>query len=195
MIYTCINTIMERKQLKLVVFAIINHLIILKIIINLYSAAFILNILIVIASIKSAEIFQLTNGGPIEVTWNAWKETFLKINNEHAPIKTTRVNDRICPWMTPEIVKLRYTRDFLKRKSVSSPEQEIRTDFDKQYKKLKKHIICVIRKQTQEYFWDVHNKHKNNSKKLWAELNENSGVSKSKDQSCNIECNEIHLVY
>ena len=78
---------------------------------------------------------------------------------------------------------------------MSSPEQEIRTDFDKQYTKLKKHIICVIRKQTQEYFWDVHNKHKNNSKKLWAELNEISGVSKSKDQSCNIKCNEIQLVY
>ena len=55
--------------------------------------------------------------------------------------------------MTPEIVKLVYTRDFLKRNSVSSPEQEIRTDFDKKYKKLfKNHIIGVIRKQKHEYF-------------------------------------------
>ena len=48
--------------------------------------------------------------------WYMWKNEFLKISNKHAPIVERRLKSRNNPWITPNIVKLMYRRDFLHKR-------------------------------------------------------------------------------
>ncbi len=56
-----------------------------------------------------------------ESLWATRRDEFIKICDNHAPLKTIRVKDRYCPWMSSDIVKLMYKRDFLKFRSILPP--------------------------------------------------------------------------
>ena len=46
--------------------------------------------------------------------WETWKEIFLEIANKHAPLRQKRAKSEYCGWMTNEIKKQSYHRDYLK---------------------------------------------------------------------------------
>ena len=55
--------------------------------------------------------------------WYMWKYEFLKVSNKHAPIAERRLKSRNNPWMTPNIVKLMYRRDFLHKRAVTLKDE------------------------------------------------------------------------
>ena len=52
------------------------------------------------------------------VLWNEFKSNFLAVAEKHAPIRQRRVKREHKPWLTKEINRLMYHRDYLKRQSV-----------------------------------------------------------------------------
>ena len=50
--------------------------------------------------------------------WKEWKEKFLLVVDMHAPPVTRKVRSEHAPWLTSEIERKIYDRDFLKKKSV-----------------------------------------------------------------------------
>ncbi len=56
----------------------------------------------------------------MEKCWRAWKDEFLSISNNNAPIKISRVKDRYNPWINTEIIKTIYQRDYTYDKAVNT---------------------------------------------------------------------------
>ncbi|CAB3979478.1 Hypothetical predicted protein, partial [Paramuricea clavata] len=49
------------------------------------------------------------------LAWDAWKTIFLKISDIHAPNRSRKIRNKHSPWLTPELKKLMFERDRLKR--------------------------------------------------------------------------------
>ena len=87
------------------------------------------------------------------VLWNEFKSNFLAVAEKHAPIRQRRVKREHKPWLTKEIKRLTYHRDYLKRQSVKN--------------KLNKLI-----KTTKEEYFKTKLSNANNSKNSWQAINE-----------------------
>ena len=59
-----------------------------------------------------------SNFNDVNKAWETWKEIFLDIANQHAPLRLRRVKSEYSPWMNNEIKKLSHHRDYLKKKAV-----------------------------------------------------------------------------
>ena len=51
--------------------------------------------------------------------WREWKEMFLSCVDKHEPVKSKRVRNKRCPWITGDLL-CKTRRDFLKRKAIFS---------------------------------------------------------------------------
>ena len=63
--------------------------------------------------------------------WYMWKNEFLKISNKHAPIVERRLKSRNNPWITPNIVKSMYRRDFLHKRAVTLKDESAWEEYKK----------------------------------------------------------------
>ena len=55
--------------------------------------------------------------------WEVWKQSFLAVANLHAPVKKRRVRNSKAPWLTPEIKRLMWERDKIKRIATVTGDQ------------------------------------------------------------------------
>ena len=83
-----------------------------------------------------------------EVMWNKWKEIFLTIADNHSPLKTRRVRNKISPWLTPQIRKHIIERDCLKKQAIKSGAVE----HWKQYKSHRNKANNMIKMAKSEYY-------------------------------------------
>ena len=60
----------------------------------------------------------------VESTWDLWLENFTSICDRHAPLISTRVRNKHNPWVTNEMVKLMYKRDYAHKKAVQALNNE-----------------------------------------------------------------------
>ena len=102
-----------------------------------------------------------------EFCWSAFKTSFLKISNIHAPITSRRLKNRCNPWVTKDIVSLMYSRDHYHQKGSHDKSGE---DW-KQYKKLRNKVTREIRKSKCKYFEEVCENFKHDGRKLWKNIN------------------------
>ena len=70
-----------------------------------------------------------------------WKEKFLLVVDMHAPPVTRRVRSEHAPWLTSEIKRKIYDRDFLKKKSVKTGS----ANFYNAYKKARNELNRLIK--------------------------------------------------
>ena len=56
--------------------------------------------------------------------WNNFKDAFIDISNNCAPMETRRLKHRNNPWINSQIIELIYKRDYLKRKAIKNKNQE-----------------------------------------------------------------------
>jgi hypothetical protein len=96
-----------------------------------------------------------------------WKEIFLEIANKHAPLRQRRVKSEYCRWMTNEIKKQSYYRDYLKKKAVSlnSPY------YFQAYKQCKNQLNKCI-KETKRLHYNSKLANSTNSKESWQTIHE-----------------------
>ena len=53
-------------------------------------------------------------------TWNNFKDAFIDISDNCAPMEPSRLKHRNNRWMNSQIIELIYTRDYLKRKAIKN---------------------------------------------------------------------------
>ena len=51
------------------------------------------------------------------VMWDAWKTLFMEIVDKHAPLKTKRISKKHSPWITYDLMRKIYKRNYLKKKA------------------------------------------------------------------------------
>ena len=101
------------------------------------------------------------------VLWNEFKSNFLAVAEKHAPIRQRRVKREHKPWLTKEIKRLMYHRDYLKRQSVRFTS----SNYNEAYKRCK-NILSKLIKTTKEEYFKTKLPNANNSKNSWQAVNE-----------------------
>ena len=101
------------------------------------------------------------------VLWNEFKSNFLAVAEKHAPIRQRRVKREHKPWLTKEIKRLMYHRDYLKRQSVRFSS----STYNEAYKRCKNKLNKLIKMTKEEYF-KTKLSNANNSKNSWQAINE-----------------------
>ena len=124
----------------------------------------------------------------LEIKWKKFKEEFLNISNKHVPIHTRRLKKRNNPWVTPNIVKLMYERDYLKRKAVRLKDSTLWN----KYVSLRNKVTHLIREGKRDYATDKVNEHKNNPRKLWHTLNKISGRDMKRASQTHIDADKYN---
>ena len=71
--------------------------------------------------------------------WSDFKTKFLTIADKHAPIKQRRVKSEFKPWITNEIRRLSYHRDYLKRQAIRLRS----VYYETAYKKCKNKVTII----------------------------------------------------
>ena len=100
------------------------------------------------------------------IMWEEWKTTFLKIANFHAPIRTRKVKSTHTPWITEDIKKLGYRRDYLKKKAVRLKSN----NYHIAYKLCRNQVTKLIRNEKTKYY-NTKLKNCSNSKECWQAIN------------------------
>jgi hypothetical protein len=109
------------------------------------------------------EICLLSN---LEDAWQKWKTTFLLAANKHCPFTERRVKNRSNSWITPDLIKLMYRRDYLKEKAVISHDADLWV----QYKKVRNKINNTIKRAKLDYYTNLVDENKSDSKSFWRKL-------------------------
>ena len=112
--------------------------------------------------------------------WGVWKETLLTLSHKHAPFVERRLKKRNNPWVSPDIVKLMYRRDFLHKKAVSSKDQTLW----KEYQRARNNVNAAITLAKTRYYDDAIDHNKNNPRMMWKKINE-----LIRDKKKNVSCN------
>lgn len=96
-----------------------------------------------------------------------WEKLFTDILDVHAPLRKKRVKNKASPWLTPEIKKLMYKRDFLKKKSISNKS---RSTFEA-YKRVRNQINTAIKKAKVNYLTNEIDYDSQSSWHTWRAIN------------------------
>ena len=86
----------------------------------------------------------------------------------HAPPVTRRVRREHAPWLTSEIKRKIYDRDFLKKKSVKTGS----ANFYNAYKKARNELNSLIKSTKARYYNDALNQCKKDPKAMWKTINQ-----------------------
>ena len=100
------------------------------------------------------------------VALREWNKTFLLIADINAPVRLRKVRSDRQPWMTDEIKKLSFHRDYLKKKAVVSNSSA----FHSAYKKCKNQVTKLISKAKTHYF-KTSLENSKNCKESWTHIN------------------------
>ena len=108
-----------------------------------------------------------SNFNDVNKAWETWKEIFLDIANQHAPLRLRRVKSEYSPWMNNEIKKLSHHRDYLKKKAVRLKSSY----YFEAYKQCKNQLNRCI-KETKKLYYNSKLAASTNSKESWRTINE-----------------------
>ena len=84
----------------------------------------------------------------VDDTWNSFKSIFLNICEKHAPRRKRRLKNRFCPWVTPDIIEMMYTRDYLHKTAIKSGD----TRHWMNYKRVRNKITSSVKSAKRNYF-------------------------------------------
>ena len=96
-----------------------------------------------------------------DISWERWKLTYTDICDRHAPMKSLRLKKRSNPWMTHDIIKLMYERDYVHAKATQNNDSKLWQD----YRNLRNKVTCIIKDRKNAYFNDTHTLCRNDPQK------------------------------
>ena len=79
-----------------------------------------------------------------------------------------RLRNRYNPWITPQIIKMMYQRDYMHRKAVDTQCD----DMWQKYRELRNKINNAIKFDRQQYYEDAIVSNQRNPKSMWKKINE-----------------------
>ena len=93
--------------------------------------------------------------------WEIWKCMLMETIDEHAPLRSRRISNRKSPWITNDLRRQIFNRDYLKKKAVSINDPEA---WD-QYRQARNQTNNAIKKAKRTYFTENLDLHRGNMKK------------------------------
>ena len=124
-----------------------------------------------------------------DISWERWKLAYTDICDRHAPMKSLRLKKRSNPWMTHDIIKLMYERDYVHAKATQSNDSKLWQD----YRNLRNKVTCIIKERKNAYFNDIHTLCRNDPKKMWSEIKRLvPGKNKHSHITCDISANDFN---
>ena len=100
--------------------------------------------------------------------WNSWKHLLMSVIDKHATLKTKRIRNNRSPWITNELLREIYKRDFLKKKATSTNDPLIW----KEFKDARNKVNNSIKKAKRKYFSEKLDAGKCDPHKTWRLINE-----------------------
>ena len=132
----------------------------------------------------------VTNCTEVNTAWPKFKEIFINVLDEIAPIKQIRIKTRTEPWMNGEILNLINERDkALTIANKNKRNKALRNHFNF----LRNKVQREVRKAKSNYLKDRVEENKNNPKKLWKQ-SKMLGYSNDKEKT-KIVINIEHIDY
>ena len=102
-----------------------------------------------------------------DIAWDIWQQMFLDIADSHAPLKKKRVKEISSPWITPELKRLMFQRDKLKKLASRFP-----TDGNWNfYKHMKNKVNYEIKNDKMNYYNAFFIDNRRNIKNTWKGIN------------------------
>jgi hypothetical protein len=145
-----------------------------------------------LSKINDSNVYTFkTMAAKLDFLWEEWKTKFVHLSNLHAPFKISRLKHRRNKWITPEIVKQIYKRDYLHKKAIKSNDIQRKNNIWAQYRKQRNLVIHLIKKAKLHHYSSITETHKYNPKKFWKELKTVIPPTKS-EVSCDISADEFN---
>ena len=113
---------------------------------------------------NSTVLSSIFNEHDVEVAWKTFFDEFIQICDRHAPRREFRVKNK--PWISKDIIKLMYQRDFLHKKAIKTKDQPIFY----QYKNVRNGVTRSIRLLKQKFIYTEINKSSGSGKRMWQSL-------------------------
>ncbi len=123
----------------------------------------------------------------VNEAWKQWKLVFEKVCNQHAPIKHVRVRNRNNPWVTADIIKLMYKRDYVHGIAVKNNDPHLYAE----YCLLRNQVTSSIQESKRSYYESEIKLNENKKGGTWKVLNKLI-PSKSKTASCQLNPEELN---
>ena len=82
--------------------------------------------------------------------WELWKQSFLAVAKLHVPVKKRRVRNSNAPWLTPEIKRLMWERDRIRRIAIVTSDQLKWAE----YRRLRNRVNHSIKASKKNYLAD-----------------------------------------
>ena len=92
--------------------------------------------------------------------WSEWKQIFLDISNKHAPFKTAQLKNRYNKWISSDIIKLMYKRDYCHKKAIKSNDPTRSNDFWQTYRQTRNLVTKSIKNAKLSYNNEITNKYR-----------------------------------
>ena len=99
--------------------------------------------------------------------WEVWKQSFLAVANLHAPVKKRRVRNSNAPWLTPEIKRLMWERDRIKRIAIVTSDQLKWAE----YRRLRNRVNHSIKASKSNYYHSFFEDNVWKAKATWNGIN------------------------
>ena len=106
-----------------------------------------------------------------DIAWDIWQHMFLDIADSHAPLKKKRVKGISSPWITPELKRLMFQRDKLKKLASRFPTDGNWTS----YKHMKNKVNYEIKNAKLNYYNAFFKDNRRNIKNTWKGKNRLTG--------------------
>ena len=100
--------------------------------------------------------------------WEIWKELFLEVLDNHAPLQHKKIRTKKVPWITSAIKQLIITRDRLKRKAIIT---NLEIDW-LNYKTSRNKVNIQLRNAKKNYYSTKISDQKCNPKEAWKTIND-----------------------
>ena len=123
----------------------------------------------------------------LDSKWNEFKENFIAISNKHAPVVTRRLKRRNNPWVTSEIVKLMYERDYVKKLAVKNND----ADLWNRFRQLRNTVTRLLKENKRKYASEKLNECSGNSSKMWKTLKNLTGKDLKKPTPSNLSAEQF----
>ena len=98
-----------------------------------------------------------------EVMWDVWKNLFMEVVDKHAPLQNKRVSNKHSPWITYELTRKIYKRNYMKKIAI----QENSATAWERYKQARNEVNNAIKSAKKQYFTHNLEVNKMNPRKTW----------------------------
>ena len=124
----------------------------------------------------------------LESKWYEFKNAFIKLSNEHAPIQCRRLENKSNPWFDAYILAMIYRRYFLKRKAIACKVRRLWQE----YRSQRNAVTRVICQHKRNYYDEQINENQSNPNFFWKVLNQLTGKQQRDEIPGDLNANEFN---